>query len=196
MWILTFSAVTEALPDGRIENRWHLSLELEGQSPPTVVNATFLISGTPGEMGDNYSDELARSIQLCPPMSELSSGHDKGINIRVDNGPIGPYLLNESSLLVDSNRTLYAKLTQSTVPTLVADTSSGSSYSVEPHTPNSDITYIPAYHLPPRPPNPPPSLKSLPPAGPRSSAGSATPEKKKKKKKRNENYVSLRRGGR
>jgi hypothetical protein len=95
MWILTFSAVTEALPDGRTENRWYLSLELEGQSPPTAVNATFLISGTPGEMGDNYSDELARSIQLCPPMSELSSGHDKGINIRVDNGPIGPYLLNE-----------------------------------------------------------------------------------------------------
>jgi hypothetical protein len=95
MWILTFSAVTETLPDGRTENRWHLSLELEGQSPPTAVNATFLILGTPGATGDNYSEELARSIQLCPPMTELSSGHDKGINIRVDNGPIGPYLLNE-----------------------------------------------------------------------------------------------------
>jgi hypothetical protein len=95
MWILTFSAVTEALPDGRTENRWYLSLELEGQSPSTAVNATFLILGTPGAMGDNYSDELARSIQLCPPMSELSPGHDKGINIRVDDGPIGPYLLNE-----------------------------------------------------------------------------------------------------
>jgi hypothetical protein len=95
MWILTFSAVTEALPDGRTENRWYLSLELEGQSPPTAVNATLLILGTPGATGDSYSDELARSIQLCPPMSGLSSGHDKGINIRVDDGPIGPYLLNE-----------------------------------------------------------------------------------------------------
>jgi hypothetical protein len=96
MWILTFSAVTETLPGGRTENRWYLSLELEGQSPPTAVNATFLILGAPGgATGDNYSDELARSIQLCPPMSELSSGHDKGISIRVDDGPIGPYLLNE-----------------------------------------------------------------------------------------------------
>ena len=95
MWILTFSAVTETLPGGRTENRWYLSLELEGQSPPTAVNATFLILGAPGATGDGYSDELARSIQLCPPMSELSSGHDKGINIRVDDGPIGPYLLNE-----------------------------------------------------------------------------------------------------
>lgn len=95
MWILTFSAVTEALPGGRTENRWYLSLELEGQSPPTAVNATFLILGTPGATGDGYSDELARSIELCPPMSELSPGHDKGINIRVDDSPIGPYLLNE-----------------------------------------------------------------------------------------------------
>lgn len=95
MWILTFSAVTESLPDGRTENRWYLSLELEGQSPPTAVNATFLILGTPGAKGDNYSEELARSIQLCPPMTELASGRDKGIHIRVDNGPIGPYLLNE-----------------------------------------------------------------------------------------------------
>jgi hypothetical protein len=94
MWILTFSSVTEALPGGRTENRWYLSLELEGQSPPTAVNASFLILGTPAT-GDGYSDELARSIQLCPPMSELSSGHDKGITIRVDDGPIGPYLLNE-----------------------------------------------------------------------------------------------------
>lgn len=96
MWILTFSTVTETLPDGRTENRWYLSLQLEGQSPPTAVNATFLILGTPGATGDDYSDELARSIQLCPPMSELSPGHDKGIHVRVDDGPIGPYLLNES----------------------------------------------------------------------------------------------------
>lgn len=197
MWILTFSAVTETLPGGRTENRWYLSLQLEGQSPPTAVNATFLILGTPGATEDNYSDELARSIQLCPPMSELSPGHDKGISVRLDDGPIGPYLLNESSLLVDSNKALHAKLTQSTVPSLVTDTSSGSSYSVEPQTPGSDITYIPAYHHPPRPSNPPPLVKFLPPAGPRSSAGSPPPDKKKKKKKkRNENYVSLRRGGR
>jgi len=193
MWILTFSAVTENLPDGRTENRWYLSLRLTGQSPPTAVNATFLILGTPGTTGDGYSDELARSIQLCPPMSELSPGYDKGIHVRVDDGPIGPYLLNESSLLVDSNKALHAKLTQSTVPTLVADTSSGSSYSVEPRTPSSDITYIPAYHSPPRPPIPPPSLKFVLPAV---SAGSPPNEKKKKKKKKNQYHTSLRRGGR
>ena len=214
MWILTFSAVTETSPDGRTESRWYMSLELEGQSPPTAVNASFLLLGTPGANGDDYSDELTRSIQLCPPMSELSPGHDKAIKIRVDDSPIGPYLLNEfvesymlqrtlmthlsnsrSSLLVDSNRALHAKLTQSTVPVLVADTSSGSSYSAEPHTPITDITYIPAKHNPPRPPNP--LLKFPPPAGPRSSAGSPPPGKKKKKQKpKKEVHVTLRRGSR
>ena len=218
MWILTFHAETETLPDRRTENRWYLSLELEGQSPPTPVNASFSILGTPEATGDNYSDELARSIQLCPPMFELSV-HDKAIKIRVDDGPIGPYLLNEcvrtlhaaenanepkypasrSSLLVDSNVALHAKLSQSTVPVLLADSSSGSSVSAEPRTPSSgsDITYMPVHHYPPRPPNPPPPLKLTFPAGPRSSAGSPPPDKKKKKKKpRNEVYVTLRRGGR
>jgi hypothetical protein len=120
-------------------------------------------------------------------MSELSPGHDKAIKIRLDDGPMGPYLLNESSLLVDSNKALHARLTQSTVPVLVTDTSSGSSHSLELHTPVSDITYNPVNH-PPRPPNPPP------PAGPRSSAGS--PPARKKKKKKNEHHVTLRRGGR
>jgi len=199
MWILTFSARNETLPGGRTESRWYLSLELEGLSPPTPVNATFLVSGTPETMGDSYCDELARSIQLCPPMSELSAGNDKAIKIRVDDGPIGPYLLNESSFLADSNMALHAKLTQSTVPVLVADTSSGSSFAVEPRTPSSDMTYMPVQHYPSPPPTLPP-LKFTYPAGPRLSAGSPPPDKtdkkKKKKKPRKEVYVTLRRGGR
>lgn len=97
---------------------------------------------------------------------------------------------SRSSLLVDSNKALHARLTQSTVPVLIADTSSGSSHSLELYTPISDITYNPVNHLP-RPPNPPPP-------GPRSSAGSPQPQpgRKKKKKRQKEVHVTLRRGGR
>lgn len=95
MWILTFSAVTEITPDGRTENRWYLSLELEEHSPPTAINATLVILGSPDTAEDNDSVDLYRSIQICPPMFELSPGHDKAIKIRLDDGPMGPYLLNE-----------------------------------------------------------------------------------------------------
>ena len=104
-----------------------------------------------------------------------------------------------SSLLVDSNRTLHARLTQSTVPALVTNTSSAASFlSLEPQSPvspvstNSDVTYNPMKHHPPRPQHPPPS--SPPPAAPR-SAGS-TPSGRKKKRRQNEVHVTLRRGGR
>ncbi|KAH9985166.1 hypothetical protein BJV77DRAFT_1071580 [Russula vinacea] len=173
MWILTFSAVVETTPDGRTENRWYLSLELEEHSPPTAVNANLVILGSSDAAEEGDSIDLVRSIPLCPPMSELSPGHDKAIKIRLDDGPMGPYLLNESSLLVDSNKALHARLTQSTVPVLIADTSSGSSHSLELYTPISDITssFI---------------------------AGSPQPQpgRKKKKKRQKEVHVTLRRGGR
>jgi hypothetical protein len=95
MWILTFSAVTEITPDGRAENRWYLSLELEAHSPPSAINATLVILGSPETAEDGDSVDLFRSIQICPAMSELSPGHDKAFKIRLDDGPMGPYLLNE-----------------------------------------------------------------------------------------------------
>jgi hypothetical protein len=95
MWILTFSAVVETTPDGRTENRWYLSLELEEHSPPTAVNANLVILGSSDAAEEGDSIDLVRSIPLCPPMSELSPGHDKAIKIRLDDGPMGPYLLNE-----------------------------------------------------------------------------------------------------
>lgn len=93
MWILTFSAVVETSPDGRTENRWYLSLELEEHSPPTSVNASLVILGSPDAAETPDSDD--RSIQISSPTFSLSPGHDKAIKIRLDNGPMGPYLLNE-----------------------------------------------------------------------------------------------------
>ena len=95
MWILTFSAVVETLPDGRTESRWYLSLELEEHSPPTAVNASLIILGSPDATEDADSEDPARSIQISSPTLSLSPGHDKAIKIRLDNGPMGPYLLNE-----------------------------------------------------------------------------------------------------
>jgi hypothetical protein len=94
MWILTFSAVVETAPDGRTESRWYLSLELEEHSLPTAVNASLVILGSPDAVEDGDSDPV-KSIQVSAPMFSLSPGHDKAIKIRLDNGPMGPYLLNE-----------------------------------------------------------------------------------------------------
>ena len=100
---------------------------------------------------------------------------------------------SRSSILVDSNKTLHARLTQSA--TTGTDTSSASSRDRGRMTPSPEITYSPVSpHSPhfPRPSNPhpswsPPSADSPPPP-----AGG----RKKKKRPRKEVYVTLRRGGR
>jgi hypothetical protein len=99
MWILAFSAVVETTPDGRTESRWYLSLELEEHSPPTAVNASLVILGSPDAAEDGDSDPI-RSIHVSAPMFSLSPGHDKAIKIRLDNGPLGPYLLNEFVVII------------------------------------------------------------------------------------------------
>ena len=96
IWILAFSAVVETSPDGRSENKWFLSLELGEHSPPTSVNANLVILGSSESAEDSDSEDyLSRTIQLGYPMSELCPGRDKAIKIRLDDGPIGPHLLNE-----------------------------------------------------------------------------------------------------
>ncbi|KAH9980670.1 hypothetical protein BJV74DRAFT_855820 [Russula compacta] len=185
IWILAFSAVVETSPDGRSENKWFLSLELGEHSPPTSVNAN---------LDSDSEDFLSRTIQLGHPMSELCPGRDKALKIRLDDGPIGPHLLNESSILVDSNKTLHARLSQTTIPVLVADSSSTSSHSRELTTPSPETVYSSVTIHPPRPPKPLPSQNSPPPTTSILHAGS--PPSGRKKKRRNEVHVTLRRGGR
>lgn len=201
IWILAFSAVVETLRDGRSENRWFLSLELGEHSPATEVNASLVVLGSSDATEDGDSEgPLSRSILLCPPMTKLSPGRDKAIKIRLDDGPLGPQLLNEfveihvscpllltglsfsrSSILVDSNRALHARLSQSAVPVLALDSSSsGSSTSQElsPSSPEISYSVVTQHSHSSRPRIP----SSSPPS----------PQKKKEEKI----YVSLRKGGR
>jgi hypothetical protein len=74
-------------------------------------------------------------------------------------------------MLVDSNETFHAQLSQSTVPQLIADTSTTSSVLM---TPNSEVSPIGSFPVHAPHENPP----------------------RKKKKRRDEVHVTLRRGGR
>lgn len=93
IWNLAFSAVVETSPNGRSESRWYLSLELGDHSPPTPVNANLVILGS-SDATEEDSDGT-RSIHLGHPTSNLYPGRDKALKIRLDDGPIGPHLLNE-----------------------------------------------------------------------------------------------------
>lgn len=193
IWILAFSAVVETSSDGRSESKWYLSLELGDHSPPTPVNASLVILGSSDAAEDDSDD--SRTIHFGPPMPALCPGRDKAIKIRLDDGPIGPHLLNESSILVDSNKTLHARLTQSTVTGLGAD-EIASTRERELMTPTSEISYIAVSHRSPRSSNPHPSWSLPPTAAPRPPAGPPPSARKKKKRHANEVHVTLRRGGR
>lgn len=98
--------------------------------------------------------------------------------------------LFRSSILFDSNKTLYARLTHSTV------TTSSPSRGV---TSSPEITYSPlSPHSPyaARPANSHPPWSPPPSANPQLPAGSPQTGRKKKKRPRNEVHVTLRRGGR
>jgi len=193
IWILAFSAVVETLRDGRSENRWFLSLELGEHSPATEVNASLVVVGSSDATEDGDSeDPLSRSIPLCPPMTKLSPGRDKAIKIRLDDGPLGHQLLNESSILVDSNRALHARLSQSAVPVLALDSSSSASSTSQELSPSSpEISYsvVTQHSHSSRPRNPTLVRSSQSPAD---SSSPPSPQKKKEEKI----YVSLRKGGR
>ncbi|KAI0289341.1 hypothetical protein BC826DRAFT_1032139 [Russula brevipes] len=193
IWILAFSAVVETLRDGRSENRWFLSLELGEHSPATEVNASLVVVGSSDATEDGDSeDPLSRSVLLCPPMTKLSPGRDKAIKIRLDDGPLGHQLLNESSILVDSNRALHARLSQSAVPVLALDSASiasSTSQELSPSSPEISYSVVTQHSHPSRPRNPMPVRGSQPPAD---SSSPPSPQKKKEEKI----FVSLRKGGR
>lgn len=130
---------------GRTESKWLLSLELGEHSPFVCVDADLFIEGStsdPMESGDLDGPLLA--ISFGSTTSELRPGRKNAITIRLDDGPMGPHLLNEfveicvfvssidrlmrrSSALVDAKGALYAqlnaRLARPALPALVTETS-------------------------------------------------------------------------
>ncbi|KAH9039877.1 hypothetical protein EDB85DRAFT_229131 [Lactarius pseudohatsudake] len=177
IWALRFAVVAETSMDGRTETKWLLSLELGEQSQVVAVDADLFIEGSTFQPLDSrdFEDPLL-CVSFGSTTSELWPGRDNGITVRLDDGPMGPHLLNESSVLVDSNGTLCAqlnaRLARPALPALVEDTSSTISPPRSLETPFSEISY------------------------PSSSSASIKSKKAKKRPKDPKVYTSLRRGGR
>ncbi|KAH8994554.1 hypothetical protein EDB92DRAFT_1943865 [Lactarius akahatsu] len=176
IWALRFAVVVETSMDGRTETKWLLSLELGEQSQVVAVDADLFIEGSALQPLDSrdFEDPLL-CISFGSTTSELWPGRDNGITVRLDDGPMGPHLLNESSVLVDSNGTLCAqlnaRLARPVLPALVEDTSSTISPPRSLETPFSEISYP-------------------------SSSNSIKSKKAKKRPRDPKVYTSLRRGGR
>jgi len=207
VWALRFAVVTETSPDGRTENKWVLSLELGEQSPVVAVEADLFIEGSVSQVLESrdFEDPLL-SISFGSTSAELWPGRENAITVRLDEGPMGPHLLNEcvtiklspfchthlstrrSSVLVDAKGTLCAqlnaRLTRPVPAFISSDTSSSIIYparSQETYPAQSQETY-PARSL-----ETPFSEFPQPP-----STGKKGKEKKPKEKRV---YTSLRRGG-
>ena len=74
---------------------WLLSLELGEHSPAVGVNADLLIDGSASDHLETRDSEGPLIISFGPTTSELRPGHENAITVRLDDGPIGPHLLNE-----------------------------------------------------------------------------------------------------
>ncbi|KAH9003550.1 hypothetical protein EDB86DRAFT_3039830 [Lactarius hatsudake] len=146
IWALRFSVVVETSTDGRPESKWLLALELGEQSQVVAVDADLFIEGSTLQPLDNrdFEDPLL-CVSFSPTTSELWPGRDNGITVRLDDGPMGPHLLNESSILVDSHGTLCAqlnvRLARPALPALARDTSSSMSPPRSPNTPFSETSH-------------------------------------------------------
>jgi hypothetical protein len=170
IWALRF-AVVESSNVGRTQCKWLLSLELGELSPVVCVDANLFIEGSTSDPMDSGDfDEPLLAISFGSTTSELKPGRENAISVRLDDGPMGPHLLNESSALVDAKGTLYAqlnaRLARPALPALVTETSTKVSPPRSPEKHISEGSY-------------PSSVKS-----------------KAKKPKEEKVYTSLRRGGR
>ena len=88
--------MVEASAGGRTESKWLLSLELGEHSPVVGVNADLFVDGStsdPLESRDFEGPLLA--ISFGSTTSELRPGHENAMTVRLDDGPMGPHLLNE-----------------------------------------------------------------------------------------------------
>ena len=133
IWTLTFSVLPGK--NGRSESWWLLSLGLADHSIPAWVDADLVISGSPPPTNEadvhESSLEPPFTIPIRHDLCELKPGSENAIKIRLDDGPMGPHLLNEcvtmrpfypfspivdysfqrSQALVDSVGTLHAEFT-------------------------------------------------------------------------------------
>lgn len=175
IWALRFSVISKIAPDGRTEDKWLLSLELGEHSQVVGIDADLFIEGSISHPSDSRDfDDPLLAVSFGSTMSELWPGRNNAITVRLDDGPMSPHLLNESSILVDSNGTLCAqlnaRLARPALPALVTDTSSTMSPPRSPETPISEASY------------------------PSSVKGKA--KKRPPKDPKEKVYTSLRRGGR
>ena len=93
IWTLKFSVETPT--DGR-GSRWLLSLELGEHSSVIGVNADLFIEGSTADPMDSRDfDGPLLAISFGPTTTELRPGRKNAITKRLDDGPMGPHLLNE-----------------------------------------------------------------------------------------------------
>jgi hypothetical protein len=135
IWTITFSVRQGNASNSRTESWWLLSLGLADHSIPAWVDADLIISGSspPTDETDIHESppESPFTIPIRRDLCELKPGSENAIRIRLDDGPMGPHLLNEcvntrpfypfspivdyslhrSQALVDSDGTLHARFT-------------------------------------------------------------------------------------
>ncbi len=82
--------------DGRMESKWLLSLELGGHSQVVAVDADLFVEGSTSQPLDSRDfDDPLLCVSFGSTTSELWPGRENGITVRLDDGPMGPHLLNE-----------------------------------------------------------------------------------------------------
>lgn len=95
IWALKFT-VTDTPTEGRAGNRWLLSLELGEQSPPVGIDADLFIEGSTSQPLDSRDfDDPLLAISFGSTTTDLWPGRENAITVRLDDGPMGPHLLNE-----------------------------------------------------------------------------------------------------
>ena len=88
--------MVETKAGGRTESRWLLSLELGEHSSVIGVNADLFIEGSTADPMDSRDfDGPLLAISFGPTTTELRPGRKNAITKRLDDGPMGPHLLNE-----------------------------------------------------------------------------------------------------
>jgi hypothetical protein len=96
IWTLRFAVVVETSMDGRTETKWILSLELGKHSPAVGVDADLFIEGSTSQPLDSRDfDDPLLAISFGSTTSELWPGRENAITVRLDDGAMGPHLLNE-----------------------------------------------------------------------------------------------------
>jgi len=86
---------TKDTATGQSESQWLLSFGLGGYSMPAWVDGDFLVLRRlpSNDSSDDY--EPTFSLPLGRKPCKLQPGPERAIKMRLDNGPMGPHLLNE-----------------------------------------------------------------------------------------------------